>query len=83
MLNVKKLTSHSHFIFVKETEQKIDQMTQNNSNSWNSNFATRGTIWLTGLPAAGKTTLANILHQKLKQLGKFEYKVLLKNNSIT
>ena len=43
-------------------------MTQ--KNSWNSNSATRGTLWLTGLPAAGKTTLANIIHQKLKGLGK-------------
>ena len=42
-------------------------MTQ--KNSWNSNSATRGTLWLTGLPAAGKTTLANIIHQKLKGLG--------------
>ena len=32
-----------------------------------------GTLWLRGLPAAGKTTLANILHRKLKELGKFKF----------
>ena len=29
----------------------------------------RGTLWLTGLPASGKTTLANILHKQLKECG--------------
>jgi adenylylsulfate kinase-like enzyme len=32
-----------------------------------------GTLWLRGLPAAGKTTLANILHKKLKELGEFKF----------
>jgi adenylylsulfate kinase-like enzyme len=34
-----------------------------------SHVKSKGTIWLTGLPGAGKTTLANILHQKLKAKG--------------
>jgi hypothetical protein len=42
-----------------------------------------GTLWLRGLPAAGKTTLANILHKKLKELGefKFEKRLVFRINS--
>ena len=35
----------------------------------------RGTLWLRGMPAAGKSTLAKILHEKMRELGEliFEY----------
>ena len=29
----------------------------------------RGTLWLRGMPAAGKSTLAQILHKKMRELG--------------
>ena len=34
-----------------------------------------GTLWLTGVPGAGKTTLANILHSKLRLLGETRFTV--------
>jgi len=42
-------------------------MLQNNHSCFSD--VKQGTIWLTGLPGSGKTTLANILHQKLRNIG--------------
>ena len=56
-----------------ETNKKLSRskMFQNNHSYFLD--VTQGTVWLTGMPGAGKTTLANILHQKLRNIGEIFY----------
>jgi adenylylsulfate kinase len=52
----------------KGDENQMEKMNPNSS-STQSNIRHFPIIWLTGLPASGKTTIAKALHPRLKELG--------------
>jgi adenylylsulfate kinase len=52
----------------KADENQMEKMNPNNSSS-SSTIGHFPVIWLTGLPASGKTTIAKALHPRLKELG--------------
>jgi adenylylsulfate kinase-like enzyme len=78
---MKKLTSQFYKSFSSKSSFQFNRFSKMSDNLSREvllkNGIRHGTLWLTGIPGAGKTTLANILHSKLRLLGETGFTSML------